>query len=182
MSRFLSFCILIVLSPVFLIVSVIILIDDGFPVFFRQKRVGQNEKYFWIFKFRTMKKNIPDIPTHLLTDSIGIYTKSGPFLRKYSLDEIPQFLNIFLGELAFIGPRPALHNQQDLIKLRRAKDIHKLKPGITGWAQVNGRDSVSIDEKVRLDYFYFLKRSPYLDIKIIFMTILKVLIPKDVKI
>ena len=93
-----------------------------------------------------------------MTDSIGIYTKSGPFLRKYSLDEIPQFLNIFLGELAFIGPRPALHNQQDLIKLRRAKDIHKLKPGITGWAQVNGRDSVSIDEKVRLDYFYFFKK------------------------
>tara|TARA_B100001250_G_scaffold386960_1_gene383932 strand:- start:417 stop:962 length:546 start_codon:yes stop_codon:yes gene_type:complete len=175
MNKLISFILLLIFSPILLILSIIILLDDGFPILFKQKRIGKNNVHFWIYKFRTMKKETPDIPTHLINKSQDHYTWVGPFLRKYSLDELPQLFNILSGDMIFIGPRPALHNQHDLKKLRTKKDIHKLTPGITGWAQVNGRDSLTIKEKVRMDFYYFKNQSFLLDIKIIFLSILKVI-------
>tara|TARA_B100000900_G_C20596238_1_gene723521 strand:+ start:1679 stop:2251 length:573 start_codon:yes stop_codon:yes gene_type:complete len=166
---------LFILSPIFFLVSLSILFDDGHPILFKQDRIGRNNKIFKIIKFRTMKKDMPDTPTHLLKKDINYYTKIGPFLRKYSLDELPQLVNIIFGDVGFIGPRPALYNQFDLIKLRDKKKISSMLPGITGWAQVNGRDYLSIEEKVNCEYYYFKKKSILLNIKIIFLTILRVL-------
>ena len=182
MNRLLSFFMLLIFSPIFFIVALIIFIDDGFPIFFRQKRVGLHGKYFKIYKFRTMKKNTPDIPTHLLKSTADLYTKTGPSLRKFSLDEIPQLINVILGDIVFIGPRPALYNQQDLISLRRNKGLNELKPGITGWAQVNGRDNIGIHEKVELDFYYYKHKSFSLQCKIILLTIFKVLKTENVKV
>ena len=175
MSRFLSLIIIILISPILVIVALGIIIDDGFPIFFKQKRVGKHNSHFWIYKFRTMKKDTPNIASHLLHGSTSHYTKPGPFLRKYSLDELPQLINILKGDITFIGPRPALYNQGDLIQLRTKKDIHTLTPGVTGWAQVNGRDELSIPDKVKMDEYYLLNKSLRLDIKILWLTILKVL-------
>ena len=163
------------LSPLFIVVAVIIFFDDGFPVIFRQKRIGKNNIFFTLYKFRTMKKNISDIPTHLLDNKKNIYTKTGLFFRKYSIDELPQLFNIFKGEMNFIGPRPALHNQEDLIELRIKKNVSQLKPGITGWAQINGRDNLSIKKKVDLDFYYYKSKCFKLNLKIIFFTLLKVI-------
>tara|TARA_B100000131_G_C17892179_1_gene522790 strand:- start:272 stop:661 length:390 start_codon:yes stop_codon:yes gene_type:complete len=127
-----------------------------------------------------MKKNTPDIATHLLKEKQKRYTKVGPFLRRYSLDEIPQLINIIKGDICFIGPRPALHNQKVLIKLRQKKGIHLHLPGVTGWAQINGRDKIEIEEKVRLDNYYVKNKSFLLDVKIIFLTIKKVFIAEGV--
>ena len=121
-----------------------------------------------------MKKDTPDIATHLVNDSDSLYTAIGPFLRKYSIDELPQLINIVKGDMTFIGPRPALYNQDDLIELRTKAGVETLLPGITGWAQINGRDELSIPDKVIMDTYYIENRSLWLDIKIIFMTILKV--------
>ena len=136
--------------------------------------MGQDNTHFGIFKFRTMKKDTPDIPTHLVDDGQSLYTSIGPFLRKFSLDELPQLINIFRGDMVFIGPRPALYNQDDLAELRTQAGIHTLMPGVTGWAQVNGRDELSIHDKVKMDIYYLENQSLWLDIKIIFMTVLKV--------
>ena len=152
-----------------------ILIDDQFPLLFKQKRVGKNNTYFYIYKFRTMKKDSPDIATHLLKDKNKYYTLTGPFLRRFSLDELPQLFNIIKGEMDFVGPRPALYNQIDLIKLRTQAKVHNLSPGITGWAQINGRDDLEISEKVNYDKYYLKHKSTSLNIKIIILTILKVL-------
>lgn len=173
-SKILSFILLISILPILLVISIAIFLDDGFPIMFRQKRVGKDNKYFWIYKFRTMKKDTKDIPTHLVKNSSSIYTLLGPFFRKFSLDELPQLINIIKGEMTFIGPRPALHNQYDLIELRTNKGVHKLLPGVTGWAQVNGRDELSIQEKVDLDNYYKKNKSTFLNIKIGYITILKV--------
>jgi len=180
MSRGISIFILIILSPIFLLVALAIIIDDKFPVFFCQKRIGLNNKIFWIYKFRTMKKETPDIPTHLVNDVQSFNTKIGQFLRKSSIDELPQLINIINGDMTFIGPRPALHNQKDLIALRIEKGVNKLKPGITGWAQVNGRDNLSISDKVALDEYYLNNKSFWLNIKILFMTGVQMLFPKGV--
>ena len=169
-----SFLILVLLSPIFIFTAFLIILDDGFPVFFSQKRVGLNNIYFGIYKFRTMKKDTPDIPTHLIKDNRSFYTKIGPYLRKLSIDELPQLINIIKGDMVFIGPRPALYNQDNLIELRTKLGIHKLMPGITGWAQVNGRDELSIPDKVKMDEFYLKNQSIWLDIKILFFTNLKV--------
>ena len=134
----------------------------------------------FITRFRTMLKNTPDIPTHLVINKKNLFTKTGSFLRKYSIDELPQLINIIKGDLVFIGPRPALYNQEDLIKLRTKKNIHQLAPGLTGWAQVNGRDELSIADKVKMDYFYLKNKSVSLDIKILFLTAKKVLKAEDV--
>ena len=174
MSKLFSLILLICLSPVFALVALAIVIDDGFPIFFKQKRIGLNNVHFWMYKFRTMKKNTPDIPTHLVKDEISLYTAMGPFLRKSSLDELPQLINIMKGDMTFIGPRPALYNQDDLIELRTQAGVHSLLPGVTGWAQVNGRDELSIPDKVKMDTYYLKNQSLYLDIKILFLTILKV--------
>jgi len=173
-NRLIAVLLLIVLSPIFIITALIIIIDDGFPTFYRQKRVGINNTYFSIIKFRTMKNNLPDIPTHLVNNLELLYTKTGPILRKLSLDELPQLLNIIKGNMVFIGPRPALYNQDDLIKLRTAAGIHRLLPGITGWAQVNGRDELSIPDKVSFEKYYLENKSMLLNLKIIILTVLKV--------
>ncbi len=180
MNKLLSLVLIILCSPLFLILALIIFLDDGFPIFFRQNRIGLNKKGFKIFKFRTMKNNTPNIATHLLKEPHKTYTFSGPFLRKYSIDEIPQLLNIFLGHLKFIGPRPALYNQYDLIELRDKKGINNIVPGVTGWAQVNGRDSLSLKEKVEMDYYYLTNQSFKLNLKILFLTVYKVLKTSDV--
>ena len=173
-NRLIALIIVFLTIPLLLITAFIILFDDGLPVFFIQKRIGKDNTHFWIYKFRTMKKKTPDIPTHMVKSSNDFYTRTGPLIRKYSLDEIPQLLNVLRGDLVLIGPRPALYNQKDLIDLRTKKGIHKLTPGITGWAQVNGRDELSIEDKVKHDYFYLKNKSFLLDIKIIFNTIIKI--------
>ena len=174
MSKLFSLILIICLSPVFALVALAIIIDDGLPMFFKQKRVGLNNVHFWIYKFRTMKKDTPDIATHLVKDGTSLYTSIGPFLRKFSFDELPQLFNILKGDMIFIGPRPALYNQDDLINLRTKAEVHTLQPGVTGWAQVNGRDELGIPDKVKMDIYYLENQSLWLDIKIIFMTVLKV--------
>ena len=174
LNKITSLFLIIILSPLILLFILAIIVDDGFPVFFKQKRVGLKNNYFWIYKFRTMKKNTPDIATHLLDSQHSLYTTIGPFLRKLSIDEIPQLINIMKGDMAFIGPRPALHNQYDLIKSRSQKGIDQLLPGITGWAQVNGRDELSINDKIKMDEYYLKNMSIWLDIKILLMTLFKV--------
>ena len=175
MRKLFSLILLICLSPILLIVAITIIVDDGFPILFKQKRVGQNNAHFWIYKFRTMKKDAPDIATHLVNDSYSLYTAIGPFLRKFSFDELPQLINILKGDMIFIGPRPALYNQDDLVELRTQAGVHRLVPGITGWAQVNGRDELSISDKVKMDEYYLKNKSLWLNIKILFMTVFKVL-------
>lgn len=166
--------------PFFVLLAIIILLDDGYPFIFTQERVGINQSRFKIYKFRTMKRGMKDLPTHLLNEGSLQIINSGYFMRKFSLDELPQLFNIIIGNMTLIGPRPALHNQKDLIDLREKKGIHSLKPGLTGWAQVNGRDEISIVDKVNLDYYYLNNKSIFLDVKIFFLTIYKVLFIKDI--
>jgi O-antigen biosynthesis protein WbqP len=175
-----AFFLLVVLSPLFLIVSLVILIEDGFPVFFTQKRVGINYTFFNIYKFRSMKKNTPNVATHLLENPDQYLLKIGKCIRKTSLDELPNLINIMKGEMVFVGPRPALYNQDDLMALRITTGVSKLKPGITGWAQINGRDDISIEKKVQLEQEYMNKRSILFDIEIIIKTFTNVLFSKGV--
>ena len=175
-----AFLILLLLSPVFILVWLAILIEDGSPVFFKQKRVGVNYTFFYIYKFRSMKKNTPNVATHLLTNPEQYLLKIGGILRKLSLDELPNLINIIKGEMVFVGPRPALYNQDDLMTLRVATGVDKLKPGITGWAQINGRDDISIEKKVQLEQEYLYKRSTLFDIEIIIKTFTNVLFSKGV--
>ena len=180
LNRLFALFLLIMLSPLFLIVSLAILIEDGLPVFFTQKRVGINYTFFNIYKFRSMKKNTPNVATHLLINPDQYLLKIGNFIRKTSLDELPNLINIIKGEMVFVGPRPALYNQDDLMILRVATGVDKLKPGITGWAQINGRDDISIEKKVELEQEYMHKRSTLFDIEIIIKTFTNVLFSKGV--
>ena len=167
---------LIVLSPVFIILCVWIKLDSKGPIFFRQKRVGKNKKYFNILKFRTMYVDTPkDMPTHMLSNPDQYITKAGKFLRKTSLDELPQIINILKGEMAIIGPRPALWNQDDLIAERDKYGANDIKPGLTGWAQINGRDELEIDVKASLDGYYVEHMSFLFDVKCFLGTITSVL-------
>lgn len=167
---------LIVLSPVFIILCIWIKLDSKGPVFFKQKRVGINKTYFNILKFRTMYTDTPkDMPTHMLSDPEQYITKAGKFLRKTSLDELPQIINILKGEMAIIGPRPALWNQDDLIAERDKYKANNVKPGLTGWAQINGRDELEIDVKAKLDGDYVKNMSFFFDVKCFFGTITSVL-------
>jgi O-antigen biosynthesis protein WbqP len=161
-------------------VTISIFIEDGMPIFFTQKRVGENYSFFFIYKFRSMKKNTPNVATHLLTDPGQYLLKIGNIIRKSSLDELPNLINIIRGEMVFVGPRPALYNQDDLMTLRVATGVDKLKPGITGWAQINGRDDISIEKKVQLEQEYMYKRSILFDIEIIIKTFTNVLGSKGV--
>ena len=180
MTRLISFFALLFLSPIFLITAIFIYLEDGYPIFFKQKRVGINYKFFNIYKFRSMKKNTPNVATHLLSNPEQYLLKIGKFIRKTSLDEIPNLINIIKGDMVFVGPRPALYNQDDLMALRVAAGVDKLKPGITGWAQINGRDEISIEKKVQLEQEYMYKRSVLLDIEIIIKTLTNVLFSKGV--
>jgi O-antigen biosynthesis protein WbqP len=166
---------LLLLSPIFLIVGMFIFFEDGFPVFFKQNRVGINYSFFNIYKFRSMKKNTPNVATHLLENPEQYVLKIGALLRKLSLDELPNLLNIIRGEMVFVGPRPALYNQDDLMALRVAAGVHKLKPGLTGWAQINGRDELSLEAKVALEKEYLERKSFLFDLKIVVLTFTRVL-------
>ena len=167
---------LVVLSPLFLIISIAIKAEDPGPVFFRQKRVGIHKTYFNIVKFRSMRQDTPhEMPTHLLSDPQRWITKTGRFLRKTSLDELPQIAQIFTGKMSIIGPRPALWNQYDLIAQRDQYGANDITPGLTGWAQVNGRDELEIEEKARLDGEYAQNISFGMDMKIFWMTVKNVL-------
>ena len=179
-SKLFAFILILILSPLFLIVAIIIFIEDGFPVFFTQKRVGINYSFFSIYKFRSMKKNTPNVATNLLTNPEKYLLKIGKFIRKTSLDELPNLINIIKGEMVFVGPRPALYNQDDLMALRVATGVDKLKPGITGWAQINGRDDISIERKVQLEQEYLHKKSILLNIEIIIKTFTNVLFSNGV--
>ena len=169
-----------ILSPFFITVAFVILLEDGFPIFFTQKRVGINYSFFKIYKFRSMKKNTPNVATHLLTNPDQYLLKIGKFIRKTSLDELPNLINIIKGEMVFVGPRPALYNQDDLMDFRVATGVSKLKPGITGWAQINGRDEISIEKKVLLEQEYLYKKSFLFDLEIIIKTFINVLFSKGV--
>ena len=167
---------LVVLSPVFLLIAIAIKLDDPGPVFFRQKRVGIHQTYFDILKFRTMKMDTPhDMPTHLLENPDQYITRVGRFLRKTSLDELPQIAQIWTGKMSVIGPRPALWNQDDLIAEREKYGANDVRPGLSGWAQINGRDELPIEVKARYDGEYVEKMSFLFDCRCFFGTIGKVL-------
>jgi O-antigen biosynthesis protein WbqP len=180
LNRLFAFIILLILSPVLIVVALIIYIEDGSPIFFKQKRVGVNYTFFNIYKFRSMKKNTPNVATHLLNDPEQYLLKIGGILRKLSLDELPNLINIIKGEMVFVGPRPALFNQDDLMAFRVANGVSILKPGITGWAQINGRDELSIAKKVQLEQEYLYKKSFLFDIEILIKTFTNVLFSKGV--
>ena len=153
------------------LLALAIKIDDPGPVFFKQKRIGKNQRTFMILKFRSMRMDTPrDMPTHLLADPYRYITRVGKFLRKTSLDELPQLINILLGHMSLIGPRPALWNQFDLIEAREEYGVHQVRPGLTGWAQVNGRDELEIPAKAKLDGEYIEKFSLVMDIRCFFAT------------
>lgn len=179
-NRFIAFIIMLFLIPIFFFVAIAILLEDGFPVFFKQKRVGLNYTFFNIYKFRSMKKNTPNVATHLLKNPVQYLLKIGAFIRKTSLDELPNLINIIKGEMVFVGPRPALYSQDDLMALRVAAGVDKLKPGITGWAQINGRDEISIEEKVALEKEYSERKSFLFDLVIVVKTFTSVLRSKGV--
>ena len=172
----LSGCAIVVLFPVFLILILAIKLDSPGPVFFRQKRVGIHKSHFGILKFRTMRIDTPrDCPTHLLANPDQWITKVGKFLRKTSLDELPQLFNIFAGQMSVIGPRPALWNQYDLIEERDKYGANDVMPGLTGWAQINGRDELEIPVKAKLDGEYVEKLSFGMDVKCFYRTVVSVL-------
>ena len=164
------------LSPVLILIALAIKIDSKGPVLFKQKRVGKDKKHFMIYKFRSMYVDAPsDMPTHLLKDPSARITRVGAFLRKTSLDELPQLINIFKGEMSIVGPRPALWNQYDLIEERDKYGANQIRPGLTGWAQINGRDELEIDEKSKLDGYYVQHMSLSLDAKCFLGTFISVL-------
>ncbi len=171
----LSLFLLCLLSIPMTIIALVVRLTSNGPALYWSDRVGINNEIFQMPKFRTMRVGTPAMATHLLPNPDAYLTPCGNYLRKYSLDELPQLWSILKGDMSFVGPRPALYNQDDLIALRTGKGIHQITPGITGWAQVNGRDDIPIPQKVEYDEYYFYKRSFLLDLKIMYMTVLKVM-------
>lgn len=175
LDKFLSLIGLIILAPLLLILVLVIKVDSKGPVLFKQKRIGKNKKHFQILKFRTMYRHTPeDTPTHLLDNPDRWITRSGKFLRKTSLDELPQIINVLKGDMSIVGPRPALWNQYDLMRERDRYGANDILPGITGWAQINGRDELEISEKAKLDGEYLEKMSLTMDLKCLIGTFLAV--------
>ena len=164
-----------------LIIGIIVWIDTkGFPIF-RQRRIGKNNKEFLILKFRSMNKKTPsDVPTHLLENPDQYITKFGKFIRRSSLDELPQLFNILIGQMSFIGPRPVVWAEKDVINARSEHNIQIIKPGLSGWAQINGRDRVTLNERIELDEYYLKHFNIWLDMKIFFKTIKRAITQKDV--
>lgn len=174
-DRVLALIGLIILSPVFLVLILAIKVDSRGPVLFKQKRVGLHKEYFYILKFRTMRTDTPsDIPTHQLKNPEQYITKVGKFLRKTSLDELPQIINILKGDMAIVGPRPALWNQYDLIAERDKYGANDILPGLTGWAQINGRDELPIEVKAKLDGEYVRRKGFLMDMRCILGTVVSV--------
>jgi O-antigen biosynthesis protein WbqP len=180
-SRISALVIVLIFLPLLFLVAIIIIIEDGFPVFFKQRRVGINYSFFEINKFRSMKKNTPNVATHLLENPNQYLLKCGGIVRKLSIDELPNLINIVKGDMVFVGPRPALYNQDDLMALRISAGVDKLKPGLTGWAQINGRDEISLEEKVALEKEYLDRKSFWFDAKIILLTFTSVFTSKGIK-
>lgn len=180
-NRLISLLLLVLLSPFFLIVAFLIVIEDGFPIFFTQKRVGAHYSFFKIYKFRSMKKDSPNVATHLLVNPEKYVLNIGGLIRKLSIDELPNLINIIKGEMVFVGPRPALYDQEDLMQLRVKAGIEVLIPGITGWAQINGRDEISLEEKVEFEKEYLVRKSFWFDLIIIGLTFTRVLKRNGVK-
>jgi O-antigen biosynthesis protein WbqP len=176
----LSLFLLITLSAIFLFIALIVKLTSKGPVLHWSERVGKNNVIFKMPKFRTMKVNTPAVATHLLDNPFEYLTPFGRFLRKFSFDEIPQLWSVLKGDMTFVGPRPALYNQDDLIELRTKKGLHKLMPGISGWAQVNGRDNLTVSQKVKYDKYYKDHQSFMFDLKILFLTLMKVLRSEDI--
>ena len=173
-----SLLMLIFLFPFFLIIGLIIYIDAGRPVIFRQERVGKDNELFLIYKFRTMKRETLNVPTAQLENADEVINKSGRFLRKTSFDELPQLLNILKGEMSFVGPRPLIPQEKEIRELRARYNVFSVKPGITGLAQINGRDNITYEEKALFDKEYVEKQSFMFDMKILFKTVIVVLTGK----
>ncbi|MCJ7665129.1 MAG: sugar transferase [Actinobacteria bacterium] len=170
-----SIILFVLFIPLWIVIPILIKADSAGRVVFTQKRVGSGSNYFKIYKFRTMKEGTPDIPTDKVKNQKDLNTKLGTTLRRLSIDEIPQLYNILKGEMSFVGPRPALYNQARLISLRKERSVDRIRPGVTGLAQVSGRDSLTIPEKVRYDSRYVDEMSLWLDAKIVFVTVRAVL-------
>lgn len=176
----LSLALLILLFIPLLIIGIAVKLTSKGPVFYISDRVGKKNILFKMYKFRTMKIDTPPVATHLITDPENYLTPIGNLLRKTSLDELPQLLNILKGDMSFVGPRPALFNQYDLIELRTGKGVHELVPGLTGWAQINGRDELPISAKVEFDDYYKSNQSFLFDLQILFLTLMKVFMKEGV--
>ncbi len=172
---------IILFFPVILLCSLLIKLTSKGPVLYWSQRVGQDNKIFLMPKFRSMHTNAPQVATHLLQNSQVHITKVGSFLRTTSLDELPQLWSVLVGNMSLVGPRPALFNQHDLTELRTKHNIHVLRPGITGWAQINGRDEIPMDKKIELDLFYHKNASVFFDMKILFLTVAYVFERKGIK-
>lgn len=165
---------IILFSPILLLLALIIKVTSPGPILFKQRRIGKDNQEFMIYKFRTMRIDTPNVATHLLKNPEQYITSIGKFMRKTSLDELPQLFNILKGEMSVVGPRPALYNQYDLIDMRTKVNVHTIKPGLTGLAQVSGRDELELDKKVYFDELYLNKQSFFYDLKLIFLTVVKV--------
>lgn len=171
---------MVLLALPLILISLSISLTSKGPYLYWSKRIGQGNKTFLMPKFRTMTQEAPEVASHLLENPSSFYTPLGQFLRKYSIDELPQLYSVFVGDMSFVGPRPALHNQEDLIDLRAKSEVHNMKPGITGLAQVSGRDALSIENKVDLDRKYLERQSFLFDLYIIWLTAVKVLKRVDI--
>lgn len=170
---------LLILSPLLFLIALAVRMDSRGPAIFKQTRVGKDNSYFTLYKFRTMHIGTPDLPSDMVPSDDHRFTRLGRFLRRISLDELPQLVNILKGDMNFIGPRPALYNQYDLILMREKVGVNRIKPGLTGWAQVNGRDNILLERKVELDKYYLDNQSFILDAKILWFTIFKSLGGED---
>lgn len=164
-----------------MLIALLVKMSSSGPVLYWSDRVGVDNQIFKMPKFRTMRTNTPAVATHLLGNPDDYLTPTGSILRKFSLDELPQLWSIIKGDMSFVGPRPALYNQDDLINLRTIKGLHKIMPGITGWAQINGRDDIPIPQKVEYDAYYLNKKSFFFDLKILYRTVLKVIRAEGVR-
>lgn len=165
---------IVLFSPILLVLAIIVKCTSPGPILFKQRRIGKDNKEFMIYKFRTMRIDTPNVATHLLKNPEQYITPIGKFMRKTSLDELPQLFNILKGEMSVVGPRPALYNQYDLIEMRTKANVHTVRPGLTGLAQVSGRDELENEQKVHFDQQYVQKQSFFFDLKLIFLTVVKV--------
>jgi len=172
---------MLLLSPVLIVIALMIKATSEGPILYWSDRVGKDNKIFKMSKFRSMRINAPQLPTHLLSSAEDYLTPIGRFLRHSSFDELPQLWNILVGDMNFVGPRPALFNQDDLIALRTERGIHTLKPGLTGWAQVNGRDELPIPVKVQFDYEYMQRQSVLFDLRVVLLTVKKSLYGEGIR-
>ena len=182
MSKIIALALIVLLSPLFISISLLIFIIDGYPIIYIQKNYGLNTKIFHLYKFRTMKKNTPELPTEEFSNAESYISKLGRILRKFSFDELPQFFNVLKGDMNFIGPRPCMVKNEEIVReMREIKGVHKIKPGITGLAQVNGRDNNSYNKKVELDYEYMKNANFMMDLKIVLKTFFVILFPRNIK-